>query len=195
MSRVVVGQNPLFKDINHNLTLKPNIHSSVFVAPDSKIIGNVEIGPDSSVWYKTVLRGDNNYIKIGSRTNIQDGTIIHIDSKKFPTHIENDVTIGHGCIIHACTIRSRILIGMGAIVLDGAEIRCNTIVAAGSLVPPGMYLEPGHLYMGSPCKKIRPINEEDYKMIMESSSNYVQNGLKHKEFNENSSSWFRFKCF
>ncbi len=155
----VLGQNPKFKDPDYNLSLKPKIDNSVFVAPGSKIIGNVQIG---------------------KRTNIQDGSIIHIDSKTYPTHIENDVTIGHGCIIHACTMRSRILIGMGAIVLDGAEIRCNTIVAAGSLVPPGMYLEPGHLYMGSPCKKIRPINEEDYKMIMESSSNYVQTGLKDK---------------
>ena len=131
-------------------------------------------------------RGDNNYIKIGDRTNIQDGTIVHIDSNKYPTHIENDVTIGHGCIIHACTMRSRILVGMGAIVLDGAEVRCNTIIAAGSLVPPGMYLEPGSLYMGSPCKKIRPINEDDYKLIIESSKNYIVNSNLHKKYNESS---------
>lgn len=187
----VLGQNPKFKDPDYNLSLKPKIDNSVFVAPGSKIIGNVQIGENSSVWYNCVLRGDNNYIQIGKRTNIQDGSIIHIDSKTYPTHIENDVTIGHGCIIHACTMRSRILIGMGAIVLDGAEIRCNTIVAAGSLVPPGMYLEPGHLYMGSPCKKIRPINEDDYKMILDSAANYVINSQKHKIHNESSSNWFR----
>ena len=171
----VVGQNPKFRDINFNLKKTPVIHPTVFVAPNASLIGNINIGKDSSIWYGCILRGDNNYIQIGQRTNIQDGSIIHIDSKKYPAHIENDVTIGHGCIIHACTIRSRILIGMGSIILDGAEIRCNTILAAGSLVPPGMYLEPGHLYMGSPCKKIRPINEKDYKMINESSDNYVRN--------------------
>ncbi|MDA9747703.1 gamma carbonic anhydrase family protein [bacterium] len=183
----VVGQNPLFRDPNYNLSLKPKIHKSAFIAPNSSIIGNVEIGEFSSVWYNCVLRGDNNYIKIGERTNVQDGTIIHIDSNKYPTHIENDVTIGHGCIIHACTMRSRILIGMGAIVLDGAEVRCNTIIAAGSLVPPGMYLEPGSLYMGSPCKRVRSINEDDYRLIIESSKNYVANSILHKKYNESSS--------
>ena len=168
------------------MSLKPNIHGSAFIAHNSTIIGNVEIGEYSSVWYGCILRGDNNYIKIGDRTNIQDGTIVHIDSNKYPTHIENDVTIGHGCIIHACTMRSRILVGMGAIVLDGAEVRCNTIIAAGSLVPPGMYLEPGSLYMGSPCKKIRPINEDDYKLIIESSKNYIVNSNLHKKYNESS---------
>tara|TARA_B100000676_G_C18012343_1_gene807471 strand:- start:511 stop:1074 length:564 start_codon:yes stop_codon:yes gene_type:complete len=183
----VVGQNPKFRDINFNLKKTPVIHPTVFVAPNASLIGNINIGKDSSIWYGCILRGDNNYIQIGQRTNIQDGSIIHIDSKKYPAHIENDVTIGHGCIIHACTIRSRILIGMGSIILDGAEIRCNTILAAGSLVPPGMYLEPGHLYMGSPCKKIRPINEKDYKMINESSDNYVRNSQHHIKYNESSS--------
>ena len=148
---------------------------------NSNVIGNVEIGEHSSVWFNCLLRGDGNYIRVGKRTNIQDGSIVHIDSKKFPTHIGDDVTIGHGCIIHAVTIRSLTLIGMGAIVLDGSEICSNVIVAAGSLVPPGALLEPGFLYMGSPCKKVRAINENDYKMIIETSKDYVDHSRVYKK--------------
>jgi len=169
------------RNFSSNLNKKPNIHESVFIAENSKVIGNVSIEEDSSVWFNCVLRGDGNFIRIGERTNIQDGTIVHIDSKKYPTDIGNDVTIGHGCIIHATTIRSRILIGMGSIVLDGAEIRCNVIVGAGSLVPPGALLEAGFIYMGSPCKKIRPINEDDYKMFTGSSKDYVKYSKFYKE--------------
>ena len=169
------------RNFSSNLNKEPNIHQSVFIAENSKVIGNVSIEEDSSIWFNCVLRGDGNFIRIGERTNIQDGTIVHIDSKKYPTDIGNDVTIGHGCIIHATTIRSRILIGMGAIVLDGAEIRCNVIVGAGSLVPPGALLEAGFIYMGSPCKKIRPINEDDYKMITGSAKDYVKYSKFYKE--------------
>lgn len=169
------------RNFSSNLNKKPNIHPSVFVADNSRVIGNVNIGEDSSVWFNCLLRGDGNFIRIGERTNIQDGSIVHIDSKKFPTDIGNDVTIGHGCIIHATTIRSRILIGMGAIVLDGSEIRCNVIIGAGSLVPPGAYLEGGFVYVGSPCKKIRPINEDDYKMITGTAKDYVNYSKIYKE--------------
>ena len=176
------------RDFNSNLNKNPNIEKSSFIADNSKIIGNVEIGEDSSVWFNCLLRGDGNFIRVGKRTNIQDGSIIHIDSKKYPTDIGDDVTIGHGCIIHATTIRSRILIGMGSIVLDGSEIRCNVIVGAGSLVPPGAYLEGGFLYMGSPCKKIRPLNDKDYKMIIDTSKDYVKHSkVYRKEYDLRSS--------
>ncbi len=182
------------RNFSSNLNKEPNIHQSVFIAENSKVIGNVSIEEDSSVWFNCVLRGDGNFIRIGERTNIQDGTIVHIDSKKYPTDIGNDVTIGHGCIIHATTIRSRILIGMGAIVLDGAEIRCNVIVGAGSLVPPGALLEAGFIYMGSPCKKIRPINEDDYKMITGSAKDYVKYSKFYKEKYDIRCGWSRNEC-
>ena len=169
------------RDFLSNFNKKPIVHKSTFIANNSNVIGNVEIGEDSSIWFNCLLRGDGKYIRIGKRTNIQDGSIVHIDSKKFPTHIGNDVTIGHGCIIHATTIRSRILIGMGAIILDGSEIRCNVIVGAGSLVPPGAFLEPGFLYMGSPCKKIRAITEDDYKMITNTAKDYVNHSRVYKK--------------
>ncbi len=169
------------RDFSSNINKNPDIDDTVFIADNSKIIGNVTIGRESSVWFNCLLRGDGNFIRIGERTNIQDGTIIHIDSKKFPTDIGNDVTVGHGCIIHATTIRSRILIGMGSIVLDGSEIRCNVIVGAGSLVPPGALLEAGYVYMGSPCKKIRPINEDDYKMITGTAKDYIDHSKIYKE--------------
>jgi carbonic anhydrase/acetyltransferase-like protein (isoleucine patch superfamily) len=169
------------RDFIANFNKKPKIHSSVFIAKNSNVIGNVEIAEDSSVWFNCLLRGDGNYIKIGKRTNIQDGTIVHIDSKKYPTDIGDDVTIGHGCIIHATTIRSAVLVGMGAIVLDGSEIESNVIVGAGSLVPPGSLLESGSLYIGSPCKRIRSINENDYKMIINTSKDYVHHAKVYKK--------------
>ena len=161
--------------------ISPNIHETAYVDEQATVIGNVEIDKDSAMWPHSVARGDINTIFIGQRTNIQDGSIVHIDSKKYPTDIGDDVTIGHGCIIHATTIRSRILIGMGSIVLDGSEIRCNVIVGAGSLVPPGAYLEGGFLYMGSPCKKIRPLNDKDYKMIIDTSKDYVQHSKVYRK--------------
>jgi len=168
--------------------ISPNIHETAYVDEQATVIGNVEIDKDSAMWPNSVARGDINSIVIGQRTNIQDGSIVHIDSKKYPTDIGDDVTIGHGCIIHATTIRSRILIGMGSIVLDGSEIRCNVIVGAGSLVPPGAYLEGGFLYMGSPCKKIRPLNDKDYKMIIDTSKDYVKHSkVYRKEYDLRSS--------
>jgi len=179
MSSIISSKDE--RDFLSNFNKDPIVHKSAFIANNSNVIGNVEIGEHSSVWFNCLLRGDGNYIKVGKRTNIQDGSIVHIDSKKFPTHIGDDVTIGHGCIIHAATIRSLTLIGMGAIVLDGSEISSNVIVGAGSLVPPGALLEPGFLYMGSPCKKVRAINESDYKMIIDTSKDYVDHSRVYKK--------------
>jgi len=178
------------RDFDSNLNLNPSIHESVFIANNSTIIGNVEIMKESSVWFNCVIRGDGNIIKIGKRSNIQDGTIVHIDSKKYPTVIGDDVTIGHGAIVHAATLQSEILVGMGSIILDGSTIESKVILGAGSLVPPGAILEEGYVYMGSPCKKIRPMNDNDYEMILESSQNYVEYARKYKAKYDMRISWF-----
>ena len=115
----------------------PDIHDSVFIAEDAVIIGNVEIGEGSSVWYGCILRGDVNFIRIGERTNIQDGTVIHVSSKTNPTVLEDEITVGHRVTLHGCHVESNCLIGIGSIILDGARIGKNSLVAAGSLVTPG----------------------------------------------------------
>jgi len=187
MSRVVVGQNPLYKDINHNLTLKPNIHSSVFVAPDSKIIGNVEIDVGSSVWFNCVIRGDVESVKIGKNSNIQDGTVIHVSSYGFsatgrdgsPTEIGNNVTIGHNATIHACKIKDNALIGMGSIILDNAVINSMSFVAAGAVVTPGTNIKENQLWAGNPARFIRLINESEKKLLINTPEVY---GKLRKDF-------------
>ncbi|SES73634.1 Carbonic anhydrase or acetyltransferase, isoleucine patch superfamily [Natronincola peptidivorans] len=155
------------------------IHPSCFIAETADIIGDVNIGENSSIWYKTVLRGDDNYIEIGKYTNIQDNSVVHI-SKAYPTIIGDYVTVGHTAIIHACTIGNNTLIGMGAIILDGAEIGSETIIGAGSLVPPGKKIPSGVLAMGSPVKIIRELSDEEKKTLIESAEGYVKYGLQHK---------------
>ena len=138
----------------------PVIDSSVFIAENATIIGDVQIGKNSSVWYNVVIRGDVNYIRIGENTNIQDGTVIHATYQKFPTIIGNDVTIGHSAVIHACTIEDMVLVGMGAIVMDDAKVHSGAIIAAGSVVLPGTVVEPYSLYAGVPAKKIKELDPQ-----------------------------------
>ena len=159
----------------------PKIDPSVYVAPNATIIGDVEIGADSSVWFGAILRGDVHYIRIGSKTNIQDGAIIHVThytkpdrSDGFPTIVGDYVSVAHGAILHGCTIKNNVLIGIGAIVLDGAVIEENTIVAAGSLVPPGKKFPPGVLLMGQPAKVKRELTPEEIEKIKENALNYVK---------------------
>lgn len=156
------------------LKRKPQFDDSVFVAPSADIIGDVKLGPESSVWFNTTIRGDVNYIRIGNRSNIQDNACIHVMNQTGPTIIGDDVTIGHNAMIHGCTIQNRVLIGIHATILDEAVISSNTIIAAGTLVPPGKKLESGCLYMGSPAKKIRELTDEEIKSIKQSSTNYVK---------------------
>jgi len=157
----------------------PEIHESCFVAQSADIIGNVKIGQNSNIWYNTVLRGDENPIIIGENTNVQDGTIIHINTST-KTVIGNNVTIGHKAIIHACTIGDNTLIGMGAIVLDGAQIGEFTLLGAGSLVPPGKSIPSGVLAMGSPAKVIRELTEEEKQSLTKSALDYVVYAQNHK---------------
>lgn len=161
--------------------ITPKIHSSVFMAEGSHIIGDVEIDHDSSVWFNCVIRGDVNYIRIGARTNIQDNSVVHVTHKKFPCLIGSNVTIGHNATIHACTIQDYSLIGMGAIVLDNAEIGPYSLVAAGAVVTMNMKVPSGVLAAGIPAKVIRPLTNEEKKILEQSAQNYINYVSTYRE--------------
>ena len=156
----------------------PSIGKRVFVDTQATVIGDVYLGDDVSIWPQSVIRGDINPITVGKRTNIQDGSIVHVThnsqySDGYECHIGSDVTIGHGCIIHACTIEDMALVGMGSVILDGTTISKKVIIGAKSLVPSGKTLESGYLYMGSPCKKIRPLKDDELEFLKYSATHYV----------------------
>jgi len=150
------------------------IHSSVYVADTATIIGDVEIGEDSSVWFGSVVRGDVNYIRIGERTNIQDMTMIHVTSKTHPTILEDEITVGHRVTLHGCHVESRCLIGIGATLLDGVRIGAESLVAAGSLLTPGTLIPPRSLVMGAPAKVKRELTDEELASLDRSWRNYVE---------------------
>lgn len=152
----------------------PKIHASAFVADDAIVIGDVEIGAESSVWFGCVLRGDVNYIRIGERTNVQDGSIIHVSSKTHPTVLEDEITLGHRVTLHGCYIETNCLIGIGAIVLDGARVGKRSLVAAGSLVTPDTKIPPGSLVMGSPAKVKRRLNDDEIYNLARFWQNYTE---------------------
>ncbi len=152
----------------------PQIHPTAFVVESADIIGDVTMGEESSAWFNVTIRGDVNWIKIGDRSNVQDNVCIHVMNQTGPTLIGEEVTIGHGAVIHGCTIKDRVLIGINATVLDKAVIESDVIIAAGTLVPPGKTLESGYLYMGSPAKAARKLSEEEIKSIRKYSQNYVR---------------------
>lgn len=158
--------------------IEPQIDESVFVAESADIIGRVKIGKDSSIWYNTVLRGDENSIIIGENTNIQDGTIVHVGWDR-DTIIGDNVTVGHNAIIHGCKIGEYSLVGMGSIVLDGAEIGEYTMIGAGSLVTNKKF-PPGVLLLGSPAKVIRELTEEEKNSLKSSAQHYIETAQKHK---------------
>lgn len=151
----------------------PRIHSTAFVDESAQIIGDVEIGEESSVWMNVVIRGDVNTIRIGNRTNIQDGTVVHVMRQTHATIIGDDVTVGHAAILHGCVIHDRCLIGMGALLLNGAEIGEDTIVAAGTLVPEGMKIPPRSLVMGRPAVRTRDLTDDDVATIKRYAEGYV----------------------
>ena len=152
----------------------PVIDPSAYIDPSAQVIGDVEIGEESSVWMNVVVRGDVNHIRIGRRSNVQDGTIVHVMHDTHPTVIGDEVTIGHGAIVHGCTIEDRVLIGMGAILLNGARVGSDSIVAAGSLVPEGVVIPPRSLAMGSPAKVRKTLSDGEVASILEYSGNYVR---------------------
>lgn len=152
----------------------PNIHPSVFIAGDAVVIGSVEIGEGSSVWFGSILRGDVNYIRIGERTNIQDASVIHVSSKTHPTILEDEITVGHRVTLHGCYVESNCLIGIGAIILDGARIGKNSLVAAGTLITPGTQIPERSLVMGSPGRVKRELTDEEVEKYSKNWKNYVE---------------------
>lgn len=157
----------------------PVIDQTAFVAETAVVIGQVFIEEEANIWYNTIVRGDVEPIKIGKWTNVQDNSVLHT-SKNFPLSIGDEVTIGHGAIVHGCTVANNVLIGMGAIVLDGASIEENVILGAGSLVPPGKKIPSGVMAMGSPAKVVRALTEAEIKSLKASAQNYVQLSKQYK---------------
>jgi len=165
-------------NIRSFLDFKPIIDDNVFIDPTALVIGNVKIGEHSSVWPMAVIRGDVHSIRIGKNSSIQDGSVLHVTHKGphnpegFALTIGDNVTIGHKVILHGCTIGDHCLIGMGAIVMDGAQIMKNVILGAGSLVPPEKILESGYLWVGSPVKKVRKLTEQELSFLAYAANNY-----------------------
>ncbi len=152
----------------------PRLHPSVFVAEGARVIGDVEIGEDSSLWFNVVVRGDVHWVKIGRRSNVQDGAVLHVTRGRFPLTIGDDVTVGHSAVLHGCTLENKCLIGMGAIVLDGAVVRNGSMVAAGSLVREGFEVPEGMLVAGVPAVVKRPLTVEETAFLTQSAENYKQ---------------------
>ena len=152
---------------------RPQMDPSVYAHSSAQILGDVQMGADSSVWLNTVIRGDVNYIRIGSRTNVQDNSTIHVTGRLWPTIIGDEVTVGHGVILHGCTVGNRCLIGIGAIVLDGCEIGEDCMIGAGSLVTPRSSIPPRHLVLGHPARVVRPLDSREIEELKESAAIYV----------------------
>jgi carbonic anhydrase/acetyltransferase-like protein (isoleucine patch superfamily) len=159
----------------------PEIHKTVFLADGTRVIGDVRIGADSSVWFNAVVRGDICPIRIGERTNVQDNVTLHVTHDTGPLNIGCDVTIGHGAVLHACTIQDHVLIGMGAVLLDNCIIESWAVVAAGSLVRQGFRVPSGMLVAGVPAKVMRPITEKERENILESPGNYMRHVAHYRE--------------
>lgn len=180
------------KNIETFNNFHPIIHPSVFIHKQATIIGNVFMDEECSVWPHAVLRGDVQAISVGKRTNIQDGSILHVthdsiyNPKGLACKVGDDVTIGHRATLHACNIHDKVLIGMHALIMDGAVVESECMIAAGSLVPPNKYLESGYLWLGSPIKKIRPLTEEEKEFINYSAQHYVK--LKNQYLKNKSAS-------
>ena len=158
----------------------PRLHPSVFVAEGAQLIGDVEVGEDSSNWYNTVLRGDVNRIRIGRRTNIQDLTMVHVHKDRFPCSVGDDVTVGHHAVVHGCTVGNRVLVGIGAILLDGAVVEDDCFIAAGTLVTPGTVVPSGSMVMGTPGKVKRALTSQERQDLLASAAGYVLNARAHR---------------
>jgi len=161
----------------------PKVHPTAFIEASAHLIGDVEVGEDASVWFNTAIRGDVNSIRIGRGSNIQDGSVIHVNRRGSPTVLEEFVTVGHGARLHGCHINSNCLIGIGAIVLDGAVLGEECLVAAGSLVAPGTKVARGSLLMGVPARVVRQVTDRDLDLIRRSAQNYVQLKNEYKATN------------
>lgn len=159
---------------------KPTIHKTCFIGDGAKIIGDVILKENASLWFNGVIRGDITQVIVGENSNIQDGAIVHCDHNQ-PTIIGNNVTIGHGAIIHGCSIEENCLIGMGAIIMSGALIGKNSLVAAGTMIPPGKIIPKNSLVMGNPGQVMREITKKDLEGMMENTKNYVDLAKEYKK--------------
>ncbi len=165
----------------------PRIAEDVWIDPTAVVIGDVEIGSNASIWPHCAVRGDIHRIRIGARSNIQDGSVLHVthasqyNPEGYPLIVGEEVTVGHRVVLHGCTIQDRCLIGMGAIVLDGAVVESKIVRGAGSLVPGGKVLEGGYLYVGSPVRRVRPLSEKELQYLEYSAANYVRLGQSHRQ--------------
>ncbi|HSK99064.1 MAG TPA: gamma carbonic anhydrase family protein [Rubrobacteraceae bacterium] len=158
----------------------PHAADSAWVAPGAYVVGKVSLGEEASVWYGAVLRGDTEPIRIGARTNVQDGCILHADPG-FPAVVGSDCVVGHNAIVHGCEIENECLIGMGATILNGAKIGTGSIVAAGALVPEGKEFPPGSLIVGVPAKRVKDVSEEQREDIAHGVRTYVERAASHRE--------------
>ena len=157
----------------------PRIDPTAFVAPGARLIGDIEIGPEASIWYNCVLRGDVNAIRIGARTNIQDGSVVHVDSPRpgnsagLPSLIGDEVLIGHLAMVHGCILHDRAFVGLGSIVMDGCEIEGDAMLAAGAMLTPGKRIPAGQLWAGRPAKYVRDLSEAELAGQREGVAHYV----------------------
>jgi carbonic anhydrase/acetyltransferase-like protein (isoleucine patch superfamily) len=167
-------------NIRTHAGLEPRLGKRVMVDPTALVVGDVEIGDDSSIWPMTVVRGDMHRIRIGARSSIQDGSVLHIthagpfNKDGWPLTIGDDVTVGHRAVLHGCTIGNRVLVGIGSIVMDGAVVEDNVVIGANTLVPPGKTLVSGYLYTGSPARRARPLSDREMDYFCYSANNYVK---------------------
>lgn len=154
--------------------LAPKFGNNIYVAENATVVGDVQTGDDCSIWFQAVVRGDVHYIRMGNKVNVQDGAILHCTYQKAPLNIGNNVSIGHRAIVHGCTVHDNVLIGMGAIVMDHAVIGENSIIAAGAIVLENTVVEPGSIYAGIPAKRVKDVDKEKFKDLIERiSNNYV----------------------
>jgi carbonic anhydrase/acetyltransferase-like protein (isoleucine patch superfamily) len=158
----------------------PEVGQRVLIDPSAVVLGQVSLGDDVSIWPQVAIRGDMHRIQVGARTSVQDGCVLHIthagpyNPDGWPLLIGCDVTIGHGAVLHGCTVGDRVLVGMAAVVMDGAVVEDEVVIAAGALVTPGKVLRSGHLYAGSPAREVRPLNDRELEYFVYSSNNYVK---------------------
>ena len=159
----------------------PSFAPDVFVAPGASIIGDVQMARESSLWFNCVVRGDVNRVRIGARSNVQDGTIIHTATKDGPTLIGEDVVVGHQCLLHACILEDACMVGMGAVIMDYAVVESGAWVAAGALVTPNKRVKSGELWMGRPAKFVRPVSNAEIEQIARTVANYVASAKKYNQ--------------
>ena len=153
--------------------IKPKLGRDVYISESAAVIGDVILGNEVNIWFGAVLRGDMHYIRVGSRSNIQDNAVVHVTTTVSPTTIGKNVTVGHGAIIHGCTIEDNCMIGMGSVVMDDAVVGAGSLIGAGALVPPNMKIQPKSLVVGMPGKVVREVTDEEYQMIIDRPQEYI----------------------